>query len=180
LYYDINNNVTTTFSADNNQAAYGSYIPPHVGGFGTRMEFMGFDFNALFSFQAGFYRFNNQRFFQENPNFAQFNLSVVMEDMWKQPGDVTQIQAPNYNLEFTSKFIENASFLRLRDVNLGYTLPKELSNRIKMEKLRVYARVQNLFTWTEWQGFDPEDSNNIAAYEYPTPTTFSFGLDVNF
>ena len=103
-----------------------------------------------------------------------------MEDIWKQPGDITEIQSKDYNLEFSSKFIEDASFMRLRDISLGYGLPSSLVQKMHLERLRVYGRVQNLLTWTSWQGFDPEDDNNIASYEYPTPTIFTIGLDVNF
>ena len=180
LYYDINGNVTSQYSNDNYVAEYGTYIPPIVGGFGTNMSWKGFDFNMLFSFQAGYKRFNNQRFFQENHDMMQFNKSVVMEDIWKQPGDVTDIQSKDYVLEFSSKFIEDASFMKLRDINIGYTVPTSFSKKMKLEKFRVYGRVQNLLTWTSWQGFDPEDSNNLASYEYPTPTILTFGLDVNF
>jgi len=180
LYLDKTGNVTSVYAPSNNVANYGSYIPPKIGGFGTNMSWKGFDFNMLFSFQAGYKRFNNQRFFQENHDMMQFNKSVVMEDIWKQPGDVTEIQSKDYVLEFSSKFIEDASFLKLRDINFGYTVPSSFTQKYKMEKLRFYGRVQNILTWTSWQGFDPEDSNNLASYEYPTPIIMTFGLDVNF
>ncbi|MEN8137555.1 MAG: TonB-dependent receptor [Bacteroidota bacterium] len=180
LYYDKDGNVTAVYSADNNVANFGTYIPPSIGGIGTNMSWKGFDFNMMFSFQTGFKRFNNQRFFQENHNFTQFNMSTEMNDIWKEPGDITDIQGKSYNLEFTSKFIEDASFLKLRDISIGYNVPNAIASKVKMQKLRVYGRVQNLLTWTSWTGFDPEDDNNIAQYEYPTPTIFTFGLDVNF
>lgn len=180
LYFDKEGGVTSVYSAENNVANFGTYIPPTIGGFGSNLSWKGFDLNMLFSFQSGFKRFNNQRFFQENHNFAQYNMSVVMEDIWKQPGDITEIQSKDYNLEFSSKFIEDASFMRLRDISLGYGLPSSLVQKMHLERLRVYGRVQNLLTWTSWQGFDPEDDNNIASYEYPTPTIFTIGLDVNF
>jgi len=180
LYYDKEGNVTAIYSPDNNVATYGSYIPPKIGGFGTNINWKGFDFNMLFSFQSGFKRLNNQRFFQENHDMMQFNKSVVMEDIWKQPGDITEIQSKDYSLNFSSKFIEDASFIKLRDINVGYTLPSSFVKRYRMDKLRFYGRVQNLLTWTSWQGFDPEDDNNVAHYEYPTPVIMTFGLDVNF
>ena len=180
LYYDKEGNVTSVYSPDNNVASYGSYIPPTLGGFGTKMDWKGFDLNVLFSFQYGLKRMNNQRFFQENHDMMQFNKSVTMENIWKQPGDLTEIQSKDYILEFSSKFIEDASFIKLRDVSLGYTVPQYYSQKIRLTDLRIYGRVQNLKTWTKWQGFDPEDSNNIATFEYPTPTIFTIGLDVKF
>lgn len=181
LYLDLDGNVTNQFSAANATANWGSSEPVYTGGFGTTISYKGLEISTLFSFAADYYRFNNQSFFQENPNFSQFNLSNSMLNMWQQPGDVTDVQSYLYNREFTSKDIEDASFTRWRNLTISYNLPAKHLEKIKyLSGIRVYGQVQNLYTWTNFTGFDPEDDNNIAQYEYPTPRTISLGFDLKF
>ncbi|WP_053978408.1 SusC/RagA family TonB-linked outer membrane protein [Mangrovimonas xylaniphaga] len=181
LYYDIDGNVTNVYSEANSVADFGSYNPVWTGGFGAKLKYKAFEVSTLFSFAADYYRFNNQTFFQENPNFAQYNLSTIMLDMWQQPGDITEVQSYLYNREFSSKDIEDASFTKWRNLTVAYNLPQRYIDSIGyITGLRVYAQGQNLYTWTKFTGFDPEDSNNIAQYEYPTPRIFTVGLDLKF
>ncbi|WMI69637.1 TonB-dependent receptor [Mangrovimonas sp. YM274] len=181
LYYDLDGNVTNVYSETNSVAKYGSFNPVWTGGFGARVTYKAFELSTLFTFAADYYRFNNQTFFQENPNFAQYNLSTAMLDMWQQPGDITEIQSSDFNREFSSKDIEDASFTKWRNLTIAYNLPQRYIDSIGyISGLRLYAQGQNLYTWTEFTGFDPEDDNNIAQYEYPTPRTFTIGLDVKF
>ena len=79
------------------------------------------------------------------------------------------------------KYIENASYTRLRNVTLSYNVAQNILERTKFfHGIRIYAQGQNLYTWTNFTGFDPEDDNNIAGYEYPTPVTFTLGFDLKF
>ena len=181
LYYDLEGNVTNVYSADNSVAEFGTYNPPTIGGFNTDVRYKGLSLSVFFSFADGYSRFNNQRFFQENPNFVQFNLSRKMLTIWQEPGDITDIQGFGYNREFSSYDIEDASYLRLRNVILRYNVPQTIINKTRFFKsISVFAQAQNLFTWTKFTGFDPEDSNNIAQYEYPASRIFTGGLDVRF
>lgn len=181
LYYDLNHNVTNVYSDDNSVAKFGSSEPVYSGGFGSRFNYKGFEFSTLFTFAAEFFRYNNQTFFQENPNFAQYNQDRIMLTMWQNPGDITEIQSYKYQREFTSKDIEDASYLRFKNVTVAYNLPKAIFDRIKgINGVRLYAQAENLATWTKFTGFDPEDDNNIATYEYPTPRIVTFGVDVKF
>lgn len=181
LYYDLDGNVTNQFSEANSTANWGTYEPVYSGGFGHRFSYKGFDCSTLFTFAADYYRYNNQTFFQENPNFAQYNLTTNMLTMWQNPGDITEIQSFEYNREFSSKDIEDASYVRLRNIEIGYSLSPKVIEQIKfVDGFRVYLQAQNMFTWTKFTGFDPEDDNNIAQYEYPTPRIFTFGVDVKF
>ena len=181
LYYDGEGNVTTVFSGSNSTAQWGSYEPVWTGGFGAEARYKGFSVSALFTFAEDYYRFNNQSFFQENINFNQYNLSTEMLTMWQFPGDVTNVQGAAYNREFTSKDIENASYTRFTNLTVSYRLPGEfLRENTLFDSVRVFALGQNLYTWTNFTGFDPEDDNNIASYEYPTPRTITFGVDLTF
>ncbi|MCC5929915.1 MAG: TonB-dependent receptor [Cyclobacteriaceae bacterium] len=181
LYRDIDGNVTTQYSQDNNVANFGTWIAPIFGGLNTNLKYKGFNLDVFFTYMYDVQRFNNQRFFQENHNFAIYNLSTVMLDMWKQPGDITDIQSFRYPREFSSKDIEDASFLRLRNVVLSYNVPGKLLNQVGFIKnARVFAQGQNLLTFTNFNGFDPEDSNNIAQYEFPASRILTLGIDVTF
>lgn len=181
LFLDLDRNVTNQFSDDNALADWGSYEPVWTGGFGTNIKYKGFDFSAAFTFAEDYNRFNNQTFFQENPNFSQFNLSTAMLSIWRNPGDVTDIPGFQNNRQFSSRDIEDASYTRLSNATISYTLPAKHLEKVNfLEGIRVYVIGTNLYTWTNFEGFDPEDSNNIASYEYPTPRTITFGVDLNF
>ena len=104
-----------------------------------------------------------------------------MSTMWTAPGQVTDIQSPVYAREFVSKDIQDASYVRLRNVNLSYDFSAKMVEKMKVvSALKIYVQGQNLLTWTNWTGFDPEDDNNIATYEYPVPRIFAAGLQVTF
>jgi hypothetical protein len=183
LYFDKDGKVTPTYSASNSVPEFGTYNAPWIGGFNTGIRFKGFALDAFFTFQEGFSRFNNQDFFQLNHAFALqgFNLRREMLSMWTKAGDVTDIQSPLFQREFSSKDIQDASYIRFRNLNLSYTFGGNVIDALRIVGgVRLFLQGQNLYTWTKWTGFDPEDSNNIASYEYPTPRTFTFGIDVNF
>ncbi|WP_051268003.1 SusC/RagA family TonB-linked outer membrane protein [Terrimonas ferruginea] len=183
LYYTKDGVLTNVYSASNSVSDFGTYNAPWIGGFNAGVQYKGISLNAFFTFQKGFSRFNNQDYFQLNHAFALqgYNLRTEMETMWKNPGDVTDIQSPLYAREFVSKDIQDASYLRFRNLSLAYQLPSSIIGKLKyFAGIRIYAQAQNLYTWTKWTGFDPEDSNNIAQYEYPLPRTYTIGLQVNF
>ena len=179
LYYQKDGKLTNVYSDADKVAEFGTYHAPWVGGFNTSLRVKGLTLDALFSFEQGFSRFNNQDFFQLNHAFAAagFNLRTEMLTMWQKPGDVTNIQSPLYERQFVSKDIQDASFLRFRTLTLAYNFTSGLLDRTKVfSAARFFVQGQNLFTWTKWVGFDPEDNDNVAQYEYPTPRTFTVGL----
>lgn len=181
IYEDINGNPTSVYSASNNRATYGTYIPKYTGGANVDARYKSFDISVLFSFAEGVKRYNNERFFYElGNNGAQYNQGSDMLKAWLKPGDVTNFQrvGAGSTRQFSSKDINDASFIRLRNLQAGYTFNFKGTKAI--HGFRVYAQAQNLFTWTKWQGFDPEESNNIATYEFPNPRSYTFGVDVNF
>ncbi len=183
LYYTKDGKLTSTFSDEDAVADFGTFNAPFIGGFNTSVRIKGFELAAFFTFQQGFSRFNNQDFFQLNHAFALqgFNLRREMLNMWTAPGQVTDIQSPVTQRQFTSKDIQDASFLRFRNLQASYTLPASILGKQKfISSVRVYGQAQNLYTWTKWTGFDPEDDNNIAAYEYPIPRIYTLGIDVSF
>lgn len=183
LYYNKDGKITNVYSDDDRVADFGTYNAPWIGGFNTSIRYKGLALEAFFTFQQGFSRFNNQDFFQLNHAFATqgFNLKDEMLTMWQKPGDVTNIQSPLYQRQFVSKDIQDASYLRFRNLVLSYNFGEKVVNSLRvLNGARIFAQAQNLYTWTNWTGFDPEDDDNIAQYEYPTPRTFTLGLSLNF
>ena len=181
MYYDKEGKKTKHYDPNDAVARWGTSIPPTTGGFGTRLDLTGgLYLAAQFTFALDYYRENNQTVFIENPQFADNNQDRKMLTMWQKPGDQTDIQGTEYPLHFSSKFIEDASFVRFRTLTLGWKLPDLFIRDIGFSQLELYTSVQNLYTWTKWTGFDPEDENNAATFEYPTPRIFSIGCNISF
>jgi hypothetical protein len=182
LYYDLDGKITPVYSAANRVQDFGTSIPPHSGGFGTNLRWKGFDFSAFFSYAAGHYIVNNWEFFLESPNFLGAGINQARSlDFWKQPGDVASSASPLYQNQFTSKLIQDASFLRLRNVTLSYTMPSSVTEKLRhVSNIRFYILGQNLLTWTKWKGLDPENDSNISLGEYPNPRAITAGIDITF
>ncbi len=86
-----------------------------------------------------------------------------------------------YNALNSTRFVEDASYLRLKDIRLGYTLPKHVTQHIGIERLRFYVSSSNLLTFTKYTGFDPEVGSNGHDWgNYPQSRTILFGLNMNF
>jgi hypothetical protein len=88
----------------------------------------------------------------------------------------------NGNFNASDFYIENGSYLRIRNVTLGYSLPKSLTEKLKTGGVRIYATANNLFTITKYSGFDPEigmDNNGLDVGRYPQARSFILGINVN-
>jgi hypothetical protein len=152
-----------------------------TGGFNTTLLYKGFSFSALFSFNAKITRYNNEDYYNENSSFLTSNQSTrMLYDRWKKPGDHAILPRIDAERNFSSKDFQDASYLRLRNVKLGYDLTTLLGNRKYISGAQLYLQAQNLFTWTKWRGFDPENGNEYNVFAYPTPRTYTLGLNVNF
>ena len=173
LWYDKDGNITTEFRPEDKVLMGKTYHAPVQGGFGTTLSWKGLSLSAQFSYVAGRYMVNNDRYFDEsNGRFMTYNQSNrLLYDRWKEPGDVTDIPRHGIFTEFDSRLLEDASFLRLKNLMLAYSFPKYA---------RIYFQAQNLFTVTGFSGLDPEGASNIYAAQYPMSRQFTFGLDLRF
>lgn len=181
IYLDRNNQRMASYNGAEAQASFGSYYAPYMGGFGADFSHKGFSFSAQFQWKAKYYRFNNMRFFNEDAaKVGNYNQYEIVSTYWKTAGQITDIQSPNYALQFTSKFIEDSSFLRLRNVRMGYDFNRDMLNGTGLTGVGIFLNGTNLLTWTKWTGLDPDDSNNLASYEYPSPRIISIGATIKF
>ncbi|WP_460924679.1 SusC/RagA family TonB-linked outer membrane protein [Pontibacter brevis] len=181
-YYTAEGDITETYSP-NDRVIVGTTEAPFFGGFGTSLNFKGLEVSSFFSFVRGNQIYNNDRANVENPLYLYDNLSASLMNEWQEPGDITNIPRPGAPFrQSTTRFVEEGDFLRLRNINVSYSLPASIVNSIgAINSIRVFAQGQNLVTWTDFQGFDPEVSGgSLTGAQYPALRTVTFGLNVGF
>ena len=182
LWYDKDGNLTTELRDEDKVMVGKTYHAPWQGGFGTALSWKGLSLSAQFSWVGDRWMLNNDRYFDEsNGRFMTYNQSSRLLKRWKQPGDVTDIPRHGVYTEFDSRLLEDASFLRLKNLMLSYSLPKNVLKKTGFIRgLRVYAQGQNLLTFTNFSGLDPEGTTNLYAAQYPMSRQYTFGLDLMF
>ena len=183
LWYTKDGQITTEYRESDKVMVGKSFSAPWQGGFGTSFGWKGLTLSAQFSWVGDRWMFNNDRFFEEsNGLYAAYNQSKrLLYDRWKKPGDVTDIPRHGVTPQMDSRFLENASFLRLKNVMLNYTLPQRWLKKTNFfNTARVYVQGQNLLTFTDFTGLDPESSSNVYKAQYPMSRQFTFGLEVSF
>lgn len=198
VYDDVNHDGKIT--VDDRQIV-GDAWPDFTGGLRNQFRYRRVDLSAFIYFSLGNDVFNMNRFFQEHGGMRGTNWGLLKSQMkrWQQPGDITDIPRastlPNadgsYNNGFaSSRFLEDGSFLRLRNLSLGYTAPKRLIAKAGLEYARIYVNATNLFTITNYSGADPE-GNTAADYTHgtvqgldfaipPQPRQVEFGINLKF
>jgi len=166
-------------------AKYGTFLPKHVGGFTLDYRVGNFSLTALFSYQFDVTRYNNIENWITR-GVAGYQSVVngskrLLTQQWQKPGDNVFYQAPQYDRGFNSSDIQDAKFLRFRNLNVSYNIPLVNINGMRVIKsARFYVQLQNVAIWSPWRGPDPEDNNNISLNEFPNPKIFVTGLDINF
>ncbi len=165
----------------------GSPIPNLIYGFNAGFEVAGIDFSMDFNGVSGNKILNSKLMAR---GFGIPNFESVFLDRWTGEGTSTTAPRatnggyPNFNV--SDRFLEDGSFMRLRSVQLGYTLPQSLLKRINMSNLRIYLSGNNVILWTNYSGYSPEiGSENVLQVGidggiYPTARTFLLGLNANF
>lgn len=185
LFADINGNPTENPFSTDRRATGKSFIPVYQGGFGFDFDYKGFFASSTFTFVYDVWRFDTD---EENlydvGNIGQFNVSSDMLNAWTTTNTNTNIpslSATNLAAQGNSdRFLRDASYIRLRNVQLGYRLPKKNLKKLFITDLAFTLQAENLFTFTKWDGFDAESTRTADFYQYPTPRIYTFGIDVKF
>ena len=183
LWYTADGELTTEFREEDKVMTGKSFDSPWVGGFGTSLMWKGLSLSAQFSWMAKRYVMNNDRFFEEsNGLYSAYNQSKrLLYDRWKKPGDITDIPRYGVTAQLDDRFLENSSFLRLKNLTLAYAFPQSLLKKTNFfTSARVYLQGQNLLTWTGFTGLDPELSTNVNKEQYKNSREFTLGIDVSF
>ena len=162
-YRDINKDGIVD---DNDRTIIGCGQPLHTGGFGNSFYFYGFDVNIFFSWSYGNDVLNANRLIFENgsiSNLNQFSSYRNRFDAVKNPdSDIPRIGA-NGMFVYSSRVVEDASFLKLRNVSVGYTLPRRVLRTMHFDTMRVYVSADNIWTLTGYTGPDPEVSTRNSV-----------------
>ena len=188
LYRKKDGSLTNQFSSDD-LIPYGTRFAPYFGGFTNTFNYRGVELSVFFSWIYGNKVYNNDRTNVENPTYYADNLAVSLLRAWKQPGDITDVPRVQTTGGLTTdpfqaqttRFVEDGSFLRLRNVMLSYNLPQTWISKAKLRSVRVYVQGQNLWTWFKFQGWDPElASGTLVGAQYPALRTVMGGINVGF
>ncbi len=163
----------------------GSPIPKFIFGFNFGVEVYGIDLSANIQGQTGNKIFNAKEVVRPDP----YNFESHVLNRWTGPGSSNTEPRPSfggYNYTPSDHFIQDGSFLRIRNVVLGYTMPANWSNKIYMQKIRLYVKADNLYTLTKFTGYTPEIgsgdvlSAGIDYGIYPITAVYSIGINLNF
>jgi TonB-linked SusC/RagA family outer membrane protein len=193
-YQDVNGDGTITVA---DRQLVGNAWPDFFGGFSNTLAYKGFDLGLNLYFEKGAKIMNMNRFFLVHGG-TQRNIGYVPDQLnrWQKPGDETSIPRlttdPNSNnyggvvQNLSDRYLEDGSFVRLRTLSLGYTVPKSLLTRFRLASLRAYVQATNLFTITPYSGLDPEvnSQSNVANTKnfdwatVPQPRTLQAGLTI--
>lgn len=187
-YKDLNGDLLVN-SAD--YAVIGDGTPKHQGGINNNFVYKGFTLNIFFQWSYGNDVLNvNRLIFEGNGLRSPFlNQFAGYADRWS----MTNQQSSNFRTNgyvgggYSSRYVEDASYLRLKTASLGYNLPKSLLQKLRMKNARIFVSGQNLITWTKYTGMDPEVNTYLSALTpgfdwsaYPRAKTFVAGINLTF
>jgi TonB-linked SusC/RagA family outer membrane protein len=177
---------------DADKQIIGNAQPLFTGGLNNDFSFMNFSLNVFFQFSYGneiYSHLNNMR----NWVFAYNNVSTDALNRWREQGDITDYPAPvrndpmrNEYLRVSDRWVEDGSYIRLKNLSLSYTIPSAFTKKVGISRLRTYVTGQNLLTFTHYTGYDPEVNSysglqlGVDEGAYPQSRTVIFGINVEF
>nr|WP_295868721.1 TonB-dependent receptor [uncultured Chitinophaga sp.] len=192
---------TSYLEAQGNRQFVGQALPKITGGWTNKINYKEFDLSVLITFSAGNKAYNSNRANLESDGGNTRNQARDAMDHWQKPGDISDRPkvifggaGANAGNQSSTRYLESLDYARIRNLTLGYTLPKKLLTNMKLQSLRVYAQAENLFTLTGYKGWDPDINTNPIPptstaspavnnagtdfYRYPTSRVFTFGVSV--
>lgn len=199
LYYlntkDAAGNISRGTTNDYNAAqnvVLGNPTPKYTGGFTNTFSYSGVDLSFTVQGVAGNKIYNGGgQYMSAAASNGYDNQTVDQLKYWDKPGDITNVPEPRMGygngVNPSSRYLSNGSYLRLKTASLGYTLPKSVVSKLKLQKVRVFMNAYNLFLITKYKGWDPEvnsdyQSGNINLgvdfYSAPQPRTITFGFNI--
>ncbi len=180
-----------TLTNDYNKAAWiyaGSPEPKFVGGFNTVVSWKGITLSSFFEFKQGNkVLIIENRYFNSDGNQMSMNQTTNMLNYWEKPGDTGVNPKPvagtssNSYAFASTRWLEDGSYLRVKDITISYNLPSKITNQLKIGGLKVYASAMNLYTFHDVNFWDPERGvTGIGAGIYPMTKTFIGGIELSF
>ncbi len=172
----------------------GKALPDFVGGASTSLSWKGLTLYASAAYQYGNDIYNYTNRFMDNDGHEPYINAIVPKSDWKRwerPGDIAthpSMQNAELSTENSSRYLEDGSFIKIRNISLSYTLPKKWSSAIKMRNVVVSLRADNVYTWTNYWGQDPEvtlskgdwSMPGVSDFKYPNNHQYVFNVNFNF
>lgn len=181
-FEDVNNDGRLGFE---DKQALGNTIPKFTFGFSPSFKYQGFDLNFLFQGLAGLNMYTQNNF--TNMSWENRVFSTRWRDAWTPENTDTDIPSVKFNNSWdnsqSSYWVQEINFVKLKNIQFGYTFPNAVSSRLGLQKIYLYANGQNVFTIVskDYEGYDPERNTFDAGYRmYPIPRIVSFGVNLNF
>ena len=187
---------------EDDKMVIGNPFPKISYGFNFGADFYGVDVQLFFQGVAGNSIYNAQRQMLEGDGSGYALASYMKDEVWvgytdavrssmlskgidyyeleNRNGTIPNPLGSPTNTESSTRFIEDGSYLRLKNLQIGYTLPQHITQKFRCNRLRFYATASNLFTITKYKGYDPEVGGGVDYGNYPQSRTFTFGLNANF
>ncbi|WP_199120944.1 TonB-dependent receptor [Pedobacter sp. ASV28] len=187
MYYDKNQNITYNPTLADRQYI-GDQNPDFFGGFTNTISYKGITLDFMFQYQYGNYSYIQSAQYIEQSGSIANNQLVSQLQRWTTPGQLTAVPRPFQGqvepgslsmITFSSRFVERASYIRLKQANLSYRIPEKITQKIRIPNVTVSLQGLNLLTFTNYRGDDPENSGNNLNF-YPNPRVISGGLSVQF
>lgn len=186
LFQLADGSLSEAINPDTDLIATGKSIyPDWIGGFGLNADYKGFYLNTHFTYQEGAWKYDNAMSWVYDPTqLGDRRLSADLLDAWSPTNtNASQPSLSATNLAFegdSDKFLKDASFVRLKNVVVGYDVPRDLLRGTFVKSLKVFVQAENLATWTKWRGYDPEPNFAFALSVYPNLKTISLGTNIEF
>ncbi|MDI6044915.1 SusC/RagA family TonB-linked outer membrane protein [Flavobacterium yafengii] len=185
LFLDINGVETESPVDADRRLTDKNYLPVYQGGFGFNASYEGFFLDAAFTYAADFFRFDiDYAGLMDIRNVDPFPVSADILNAWTPTN--TNSNVPSWDAtnidsgDLSDRFLMDASYVRLRNLSLGYNVPAKFLNKTFMKSIRFRLQAENIVTLTKWKGFDPETFKASTTGYFPTPKLYTFGIDVNF
>lgn len=183
MWYDLDGNKTKVYSDAYQQLVGKSRYAPMAGGFQFNVQWKNLSFSMDWSYVLGKYTLINDLYFMQQPtaSLPNYNVSTDVLDMWTPTNTDGSLPRLESARQSDSMLLQDASFLRLKNIQLTYSFPEKLIQKSGfMQGLRVYVSGRNLLTFTKYQGWDPEVDTNISLSNYPNSKQFSAGIEILF
>lgn len=187
MWYDINDNITYNPTAADRRIM-GNIYPTHFGGWNNNFSYKGFSLDLFFQYEYGRERADGQLTQLMRMGGATVNTwKDGYDQRWQQPGDITWVPRPvNGMADFNSvswasgsRYIYRTDYIRLKQLTLAYDVSPSVAKKLRLEGVRIYAQGINLWTYTEWLGYDPEFTGDNFGI-IPQSKNYTFGLQVRF
>ena len=180
----VNERISSDYSKAATSKYYlGSRIPDLYGSIGTDFSWKGFDLSILTTYSIGGKIYDSLYAASMNNMYYNNNWNSHILRRWQKPGDITDVPRVEVAGEYTTtdRFLVDASYYAIKNITLGYSLPKNLMKKARINSVRVFGSVDNLALFSHLQGMDPQyDFDGSTDYAYTPNKTYTVGIEVNF